>query len=358
MKDSPKMKEVVEQLAQMHGVDLTQIGTSFRLDLPNFDCLVVERINNEKISVAHLYEVQDQSIPEPDVEFYLGIPQQWIPMNITQTFTGFVGYAVIPASDQPKLAIINRRGQADLAEFTEQWARNIEAQGWVENGQFSKFQRRRNSNHGAALLIELGKVVSLPDVDDEFYGETDVAYPTGLYALRQSNLEYPQENASPKMASLLAKLAIKHGLDTNLEDLDMSFMLPGGSKRLWIYPLYDGAIMVARMVPENEHWWEDPLVIFHIEADRLVPQEIRHSFSTWAGYIQYMKTQTEIAVYDGFRQPILANLTDYIAHLFSLEGWLELGQLEEDSALEAQADIRRKYSKQDAAARADADIWG
>ena len=68
MKDSPKMKEVVEQLAQTHDVDLTQSGACFRLDIPHFDCLVVERINSEKISVAHLYEVQDQSIPEPAIK--------------------------------------------------------------------------------------------------------------------------------------------------------------------------------------------------------------------------------------------------------------------------------------------------
>jgi len=57
MKTCPKMKTVIEQLAQHHSLDVTQVEAHLRLDLPGFDRLVIENIGLNRISVAHYFEL-------------------------------------------------------------------------------------------------------------------------------------------------------------------------------------------------------------------------------------------------------------------------------------------------------------
>lgn len=138
MKPSPKMKKVIEALAEKHQIDLSKKGAYFRLEMAGFDCLVVERVHSEKIVVAHYYEVNDLSIPEPDVVFYTGNAIGWVPISITQSLTGLRTYATVTGGTASELEISDPKGQNDLAEFTEQWAKNIESQGWQYNAQLTK----------------------------------------------------------------------------------------------------------------------------------------------------------------------------------------------------------------------------
>src|SRR5215208_4477306 len=84
METCPKMKAVIEQLAQRHGLDVNQAEAHLRLDLPNFDRLVIENIGLNCISVAHYFELNGDLVAEPDVVFYTGREGEWVPISISQ----------------------------------------------------------------------------------------------------------------------------------------------------------------------------------------------------------------------------------------------------------------------------------
>lgn len=133
MQMCPRMKTVIEQLAQCHGLDLTQVEAHLRLDLPGFDRLVIENIGWNRISVAHYFELNGDLVAEPDVVFYTNEEGEWAPMGISQSLTGWRSYAGF-SEDGTQLVLYNPSGQAGLAEFVEQWAENIQAQGWLARG--------------------------------------------------------------------------------------------------------------------------------------------------------------------------------------------------------------------------------
>ena len=133
MKTSNKMQEVVTQLAAKHGLDLSQPGASLRLDMPGFDRLVIERTGEKLVSVAHTYEQDERLMPDPEIVFFTG-ESGWIPMEINQIVGGRRVYATL-SPDGQELALVNPVDQASLALFAEDWANNIEAQGWLRHGE-------------------------------------------------------------------------------------------------------------------------------------------------------------------------------------------------------------------------------
>jgi hypothetical protein len=133
MQTCPKLKMVIEQLAQRHSLDLTQAEAHLRLDLTGFDRLVIENIGLHCISVAHYFELNGDLVAEPDVVFYTGREGEWAPIRISQSLIGWRSYAEL-SEDGGHLVLDSPSGQADLAAFAEQWAENIQAQGWLEHG--------------------------------------------------------------------------------------------------------------------------------------------------------------------------------------------------------------------------------
>lgn len=133
MRDSPTMKQVIEALARKHGVDLIQVAAHLRLDLPHFDRLVIETLGFQRMSVAHYSEMNGDLVAEPEVVFFTGLDGNWIPIEITQSMTGWSSYVQLDDAGT-HIERVNTRGQADLAAFTEQWAQNLINQGWLARG--------------------------------------------------------------------------------------------------------------------------------------------------------------------------------------------------------------------------------
>ena len=136
-KASPKMQQVIGELAARHGVDLTHQGAYLRLEMPGFDRLSIEHIGGNRLSVAHYYEQMGDLIADPEIVFFtpeLG----WYPIEITQVFTGWRKVAIIDANG--RITAVHVRGQHDVAQFTSLW-RNIWAQGWIERGQLARVAR-------------------------------------------------------------------------------------------------------------------------------------------------------------------------------------------------------------------------
>jgi hypothetical protein len=101
--------------------------------MPGYDRLVIEKIGRNLVSVAHYYELNGDLVVEPDVVFFIG-RGQWIPIEITQSLTGYSRYGRL-SEDDNYLEAINLKGVEDLTDFTEMWATNLQDQGWLEVGQ-------------------------------------------------------------------------------------------------------------------------------------------------------------------------------------------------------------------------------
>lgn len=133
MKPSPKMKEEIEKLAQKHNVPFAQIGEYFRLDMPHFDRLCIEKIGVNRISVAHYFEMNGDLVPDPDIVFFVTDNGDWCPIGINQSIGGWRSYVKMTA-DGAGIEAYDPVGQAGLADFAEIWAQNIADQEWLERG--------------------------------------------------------------------------------------------------------------------------------------------------------------------------------------------------------------------------------
>ena len=150
-----KMKDVIEQLAEQHGVDLSKPGGMLWLEMKGFDRLRIERLPNGCLSVAHVFQAQGFSIPEPDVCVF--VDGEWIPINITQSIGGFRAYAEL-SEDGTTILRYDQKRQADLASFCDQWAQNLRDQGWLQNA----MKHQLSGNH----LFALGQIVATPGALD------------------------------------------------------------------------------------------------------------------------------------------------------------------------------------------------
>lgn len=135
MQPIPKMKEVIEAIGKRLGIDFSIVGSGIRLDMPGYDCLYIERVDRYRIGIAHYYETDAHSIPEPYVVIFTKYHQEigWLPIEITQSMTGRLCYVQM-TEDNKGIYRYDEEGQAGLAEFTEEWAQNILDQGWIDNG--------------------------------------------------------------------------------------------------------------------------------------------------------------------------------------------------------------------------------
>jgi hypothetical protein len=139
MKTSRKMQAVITQLAQKHGLDLTAAEGYLRLDMPGFDRLVIEKIGESLVKVAHYYEPASPAdkqhghlMADPEMAFFMA-HTLWVPFEIRQVIGGQRVYAR-PTPDGQGIVLIDPKRQEDIADFAEIWASNIETQGWLENG--------------------------------------------------------------------------------------------------------------------------------------------------------------------------------------------------------------------------------
>ncbi len=133
MKPSPTMQQVVQQLVERHGVDLSPLGAFLRLDLPDHDSLVIDHLGEAQMAVLHCFAEGGEWKVDREALFFTGYPPDWIPLEITQLATGWTAYAKLDATGR-HLVRINHCGQEKLAEFTERWAHTLLRQNWLAQG--------------------------------------------------------------------------------------------------------------------------------------------------------------------------------------------------------------------------------
>ncbi len=136
MKTSTSMQTIVTKLAEKHGLDLSEPGGHIRLEMKGFDRLVINVTAENVVYIAHHFDQFGDVVPDPAIIFFTRYPE-WVPFEVIQVIGGYRMYGRL-TPDGDHLDIFHPCHQADLAEFADIWARNIEMQGWLEDGQLRK----------------------------------------------------------------------------------------------------------------------------------------------------------------------------------------------------------------------------
>ena len=145
MKQSQIMQQVIEKIARQHGFDLLAgDGSSINLENDPYMTLSICAYRKNVVAVNHQRKDYYGDIEyDPEVQFRV-LPhftkengKQWCPVSIEQPVMQIMGrqiggYQVAVEIEDGDLKRINTKRQADIATFSNQWARNIKDQGFAD----------------------------------------------------------------------------------------------------------------------------------------------------------------------------------------------------------------------------------
>lgn len=143
MKTSPQLKQLIEQIAKKHGLNLYRFGAYLNLELNGYR-LILENIGACRISIGCLLMLFGEWTPDPEIVVWTNYhptwlseqaePNQWVPIELYQVQDGWKACADIDINGA-LVGLHRREWQAWLAEFTEMVVTpNLIKQGWLENG--------------------------------------------------------------------------------------------------------------------------------------------------------------------------------------------------------------------------------
>ena len=137
MRKSRKMQKLIEKMAKVRDVNLSQPEAHFKVKSGGFMDLVIENIGANQIGVAHYYEQNGDLCQDPEVVFLVGCDGEWYPVEWTTPAVMFAGrvmggyrrYVEIDAQNGTWIRA-DLKGQRDLAIFANKWANNLKMQGF------------------------------------------------------------------------------------------------------------------------------------------------------------------------------------------------------------------------------------
>ncbi len=135
MKSSPEMRQVILDICQKYNFSLDKVGSYLKLEMDSYMPLVIEKIGQNSVAVAHYYYQNGDAIADPEIVFFT-VGEDWIAAEISQP-----NYYSAPVTmDGSKECVWlcpdqkSQREQAGIAELARLWAENLRSQGWLENG--------------------------------------------------------------------------------------------------------------------------------------------------------------------------------------------------------------------------------
>ncbi|MCB0094157.1 MAG: hypothetical protein KDE46_00500 [Caldilineaceae bacterium] len=143
MKTAPRLKQLIEQIAAKHALDLYQTGAYLNLELSG-DRLVIENIGACRISISYLLMLFGEWTPDPEMVVWTNYqptwlseeeePNQWVPIELYQVQDGWKACADINVNGA-LVGLHRREWQAWLSEFVETVVvPNLVSQEWLEKG--------------------------------------------------------------------------------------------------------------------------------------------------------------------------------------------------------------------------------
>lgn len=141
MNTTPKLKQLIEEVAQKHNFDLYQFGAYLRLDLDG-ERLIIENLGARRISIAYQLFRFSEWLTDPEIVIWImdslsegeESEQQWVPTEINQIQDGWQACAGFDPKGN-MIAFFRHEWQTWLADFTETIVvPNLVSHGWLENG--------------------------------------------------------------------------------------------------------------------------------------------------------------------------------------------------------------------------------
>jgi hypothetical protein len=127
---SPHMARIVQQLAAAVGVDLSQPGAALCLTIPSRpERWLIANLDGQRISVTHCW-VEAGALLALDLDMVFSVsPDGWEPVEIVHAPTLWATY--VHAAQAAGLPVLDAAGNMHFACFTEYWATQLQAQGWL-----------------------------------------------------------------------------------------------------------------------------------------------------------------------------------------------------------------------------------
>lgn len=146
MQATPKLQEIVTQIAEKHGVDLDKPGAYLRLEMPGHGQLVIQNIGAERISVTNYLQPTRDWVADPEIVVLVdyapaedtprGVGRVWTPIESTELFGGWRLYAELDSRGD--LVVYDADGQMELARYADNVvAHNLVVHGWLEQAERS-----------------------------------------------------------------------------------------------------------------------------------------------------------------------------------------------------------------------------
>lgn len=115
--------EAITRILAAHGYDEVAdvpIETHIKIELEGEAMmpLVIEKIGENRLSVAHYYTQNGDLMSDPEIVFHIN-GNEWVPVRYTQ---------------HPHIHEYNENGLYNVAKFAKQWSENLDKQGYVEAG--------------------------------------------------------------------------------------------------------------------------------------------------------------------------------------------------------------------------------
>lgn len=132
---SPQMEQIIWQLATKHGVDLAQKGARFSLDMPERkERWMMANLDGTRISVTRCVIEPDETLAlELDMVFTL-LEAGWEPVELVGADAVWDAY--VQVAQATGIVVYDEQGELRFACFTEYWAAQLKAQGWLEQSRY------------------------------------------------------------------------------------------------------------------------------------------------------------------------------------------------------------------------------
>lgn len=131
---SPQMEQIVKDIAARHEMDWNQREARLELTMPGHtERWLLLNLDGERFSVC-CYLVEENGILTPDVDMVFEIHAVgWEPIELLYSQEAFANF--LQHACAAHLPVYDVEGNLYFDTFTEYWADQLKAQGWIECGQ-------------------------------------------------------------------------------------------------------------------------------------------------------------------------------------------------------------------------------
>lgn len=129
---APHLQNIIWQTAQRSQLDIDAPAAYLRLeDDDAYKTLVIEKTEKNLLRVGqYCFDRNDDWIAHPEVTFFIG-DDEWIPLTMMSPGSGFCRGGSV-SSDGSHVIQVKAEVQAEIAEFCEEWVRELDDQDWSQ----------------------------------------------------------------------------------------------------------------------------------------------------------------------------------------------------------------------------------